>query len=86
MGNVKIQESTIDLQNGQKGRVAVLTNVGEENPTAKLDWAVAEYVGNAGYNQFVDVHADNPYMRVIISGINEMSQEDFDPLKHKLQS
>ncbi len=85
MNNVVIQESTIDLTSGQKGKVAVLMYAGEEDPVAKLDWAVSEYVQNKGFNEFIDSHMDNPWVRVIISGINEMNQEDFDPSKHTLK-
>jgi hypothetical protein len=86
MGQVKIQESSIDLTHGRKGQVAVLIYAGEDDPVAKLDWAVSEYVGHVGHNQFIDINMDNPWVRVIISGINEMNQEDFDPSKHKLKS
>ena len=86
MGHVKIQESSIDLTLGRKGQVAVLIYAGEDDPIAELDRAVSEYVGHVEYIQFIDNNMDNPWVRVIISGINEMNQEDFDPLKHKLKS
>lgn len=85
MGQIKIQESTIDLTFNRKGQVAILMYAGEGDPVAKLDWAVYEYVGNVGHNQFIDINMDNPWVRVIISGINDMNQEDFDPEKHKLK-
>jgi len=85
MGKIKIQESKIDLTNGRTGQVAILIYAGEADPVAKLDWAVSEYVGNVGHNQFIDINMDNPWTRIIISGINEMNQEDFDPTKHKLK-
>ena len=85
MGQIKIQESTIDLTDGRKGQVAVLMYAGPGDPVAKLDWAVSEYVGNVGHNQFIDINNDNPWIRVIIYGINDMDQEDFDPTKHKLK-
>ncbi|HKC69868.1 MAG TPA: hypothetical protein VKG26_16650 [Bacteroidia bacterium] len=85
MGQVKIQESSINLKNEGKGQIAVLMYLGEDDPVAKLDWAVSEYVGHVGYNQYIDINMDNPWIRVIISGINEMKQEDFDPSIHKLR-
>lgn len=85
MGQVKIQESSLDLTRGRKGQVAVLMYSGEGDPVAKLDWAVSEYVGHVEHNQFIDISMDNPWIRVIISGINEMNQVDFDPEKHKLR-
>jgi hypothetical protein len=85
MEKVIIQESSIELTHDRKGQIAVLMYVGENDPVAKLNWAVSEYVGNVGHNQFVDINMDNPWVRVIISGINEMKQEEFNPLKHKLK-
>ena len=85
MGQIKIQESSIDLTFERKGQIAILMYAGEEDPVQKLDTAVSEYVGNVGHNQFIDINMDNPWVRVIISGINDMKQEDFDPTKHKLK-
>ena len=45
MGQIKIQESTIDLKNGSKGKIAVLMYVGDDDPVTKLDSAVSKYVG-----------------------------------------
>lgn len=81
---VKIQESTIELTNGRKGKVAVFIYIGEDDPVTKLDWAVSEYVDHQEYNEFIDINMDNPWVRVILSGINEMNQVDFDPSIHKL--
>jgi hypothetical protein len=49
-----------------------------------LDYAVSQYVGYKPFTQFIDIEMDNPWVRVIVFGINEMNQEDFDPLKHRL--
>jgi hypothetical protein len=85
MKEIKIQESSIELTHGRKGQVAVFMYAGDEDPVDKLDWAVSKYVGHIGHNQFIDINMDNPWVRVIIAGINEMSQQDFDPGKHKLK-
>jgi len=85
MEKVIIQESSIELTRGRKGQIAILGYVGSEDPVAKLDMAVSQYVGNIGHNQFIDINMDNPWTRVIISGINDMKQEDFDPTIHKLK-
>jgi hypothetical protein len=85
MEKVIIQESSIELTHGRKGQIAVLMYVGDNDPVAKLNWAVSEYVGNVLHNQFVDINMDNPWVRVIMTGINEMEQVDFNPLKHKLK-
>mgnify|MGYP007046708457 CR=1 FL=1 len=85
MGKVIFQESTINLTHGRKGKVAVFRFVGEEDPVAKLDWAVSEYVGHDGYMEFIDINMDNPWTRVVICGINDMEQVEFDPTKHKIE-
>ncbi|SMG49313.1 hypothetical protein SAMN05661096_03599 [Marivirga sericea] len=85
MEKIVIQESSIELTHGRKGQIAVIMYAGDNDPVAKLNLAVSQYVGNVGHSQFVDISMDNPWVRVIISGINEMKQEDFDPLKHKLK-
>lgn len=84
MGNIKFQESEIELTHKGKGKIAILMYCGEDDPVALLDQAVSTYVGNKGHNQFIDINMDNPWIRVVIAGINEMKQEDFDPKKHKL--
>lgn len=85
MEKVIIQESSIELTRSRKGQIAILVYVGSEDPVAKLDLAVSQYVGNVGHIQFIDINMDNLWTRVIISGINEMKQEDFDPTNHKLK-
>lgn len=86
MEEVKIQESTIELRNGQKGKIAILIYVGDDDPIPKLDWAVSEYVESIPYSEFIDINNDNPWVRVILSDINNMTQENFDPSFHKLHS
>ena len=84
MGQIKIQESEIDLTHGRKGKMAVLMYAGEDDPVAKLDQAVSTYVGNKGHHQFIDIHMDNPWIRVIMSDINNINQRDFDPQTDRL--
>lgn len=82
MRQVKIQQSTIELKGGGKGRVAVFLYGGEGNPMVALDEAVAEYVGNEPASQFIDINMDNPWVRVVILHMNEMEQDNYDPLRH----
>ena len=84
MEQVKIQENTINLTNGRKGQIAILSYFGDD-PVAKLEKAVAEYVGDVAYTELVDINMDNPWVRVVISGINEMDKKDFDPSEYKLK-
>lgn len=85
MGKIIFQESDINLTNGQKGKVAIFMFIGEDDPVAKLDWAVSEYVGHYGYMEFIDINMDNPWSRVVIYGINDMKQVEFDPAIHKMK-
>jgi hypothetical protein len=82
MGQVKIHESSIDLTNGRKGKIAILIYEGIDDPVAKLNFVVSEYAGNIEHNQFIEITRDNLWVRVIISGINELNLDDFDPSKH----
>jgi len=83
MAKVKFEESTISLENGGTGKVAVFMYSGQEDPVVKLDQAVSSYVGYKSHMQFVDINMDNPWIRVVIIGVNEMKQADFDPTIHK---
>lgn len=86
MGKIKFQESKIDLNNGREGQIAVFMYAGAGDPVAELDSAVSAYTDHVRYVELVDSNLDNPWLRVILSGIDQMKQEDFDPAKHKLHS
>ena len=86
MGQVKIQESSTILKNGKNGKVAFLIYDGVDDPVGKLDSAVSEYVGNVEHKHFVDINMDNPWIRVVVSGINEMEKYDFNPKEHNLKN
>ncbi len=48
---------------------------GEKNPKYYMDNAVIDYLekkGNPMYNEFIEIFLDNPYLRVVVTGINEM--------------
>lgn len=65
-------------------KVGILIYTGEGDPVKHLNEAVHYYVGTNGYNEFIDANMDNPWVRVIIKGINDMDQEPFDSEKHHL--
>ncbi len=81
-----INESEYGLENGGKGKIAVLMYIGEGDPKQMLDYAVQKYVGKAAYHELIDANLDNPWMRVILSDINSMKQEPFDESKHILKT
>lgn len=65
-------------------KVGILMYVGSGDPVRKLNEAVSLYVRNEGYNEFIDANMDNPWIRVIIKGINDMEQKPFNPEIHHL--
>lgn len=82
--DLTINEGVFELAGGGQGKVAVLIYTGSADPSPILDRAVSQYVGNTGYNELIDANMDNPWMRVILSNINDMHQEPFDPERHSL--
>ena len=82
---LKISEAEYDLpDNKGKGKIAVLMYNGAADPKKVLDFAVREYVQDNGYHELIDAHLDNPWMRVLLSDINNMSQKDFDADEDRL--
>lgn len=67
-----------------KVKVGILLYTGSGDPVKHLNEAVSHYVGTEGYNEFIDANMDNPWVRVIVKGINEMERVEFMPEKHHL--
>ena len=65
-------------------RVGMLMYTGAGDPVKHLNEAVHRYVRDKGYNEFIDANMDNPWIRVIIEGINNMEQVEFNPDIHHL--
>jgi hypothetical protein len=65
-------------------KVGILIYTGDGDPVQHLDEAVDLYVRHEGYNEFIDANMDNPWVRVIVKGINEMEEVSFDPEVHHL--
>lgn len=83
---LRINEAEYDLENGKKGKVAVLIYTGSADPRPVLDYAIRSYVGNAKYYELMDAQMNNPWTRVILSNINDMKQENFDDyMKRKIR-
>lgn len=83
MNDIKIYEQLLD---GGKGTLSILFGgLGESNPKAYMDMVVSDYVADEMYNEFIEVFLDNPYVRVIITGINEIELEDYDAKYHVLK-
>jgi hypothetical protein len=86
ISGLTINEAEYELPEGKKGKIAVFIYSGGADPKKVLDYAVNIYVENAGFHELIDAHLDNPWMRVILSDINNMNQEDFDPDTHRLKN
>lgn len=88
MDGVQIFEQPIEIHGETVGKIAILVG-GLYNPNPKdfMDNAVHQYVGNIEHNQYIEIHMDNPWTRVITTGINELpfrSLKAEDSLKFKL--
>lgn len=78
MEDVKIFEHKWTSLNGKPNKLAILWGgMNRENPTQYMNDAVSQYVQQTSYNQFVEIHMDNPWLRVIVKDINELPFEDF---------
>jgi hypothetical protein len=82
--HLTIREVTYQLEDDAKGKMAVFIYQGPDDPTPLLDSIVSEYVDKKGYHELVDSGYNNPWMRVILSNINEMREEVYHKGKHKL--
>lgn len=74
MNEIEIFETEL----GNDCKIAILRGgLHSDNPTAIMNEAVATYVGNKGYNEFVEVFLDNPWVRIVVGGINTLVFEEF---------
>lgn len=64
--------------------MGILINVGADDPVKHLNESVSQYVQFEAYNEFIDANMDNPWVRVIIKGMDKINQVTFDPETHRL--
>lgn len=67
----------------QGGKIAILRG-GINKPKSYMDNAVSQYVRRELHNQFIEIFLDNPYVRVIVSGINDFDYKAFNTDIHHL--
>lgn len=73
MDDVQIFEQLIKVDERTIGKIAILVGgLNKPNPKEFMDAAVHKYVGSIGHNQYVEIHLDNPWTRVITTGINNL--------------
>ncbi|EGV44226.1 hypothetical protein BZARG_1000 [Bizionia argentinensis JUB59] len=78
MNDIQIFEQEIKNSDKKVGKIAILRGgLNSDNPTQIMNKAVSDYVGRKGHNQFVEIHLDNPWVRVVLDGINELDYKDF---------
>jgi hypothetical protein len=79
MNGVEIFEQPLCKDGREVGKVAFLRGgLNTDNPMGIMKEAVSEYVNTKGYNEFIEIHMDNPWVRVIVSGINKVNYERFE--------
>jgi hypothetical protein len=84
MENIKINHSKFKLKNGGFGAIAILMYSGSGDPKKALDDAVRQITNNVNYFELIDANLDNPWTRVVLTGINDMHQDVFNPINHSL--
>jgi hypothetical protein len=78
MSNIEIFEQDLTKNSTKVGKLAILRGgLNTDNPTAMMNLAVSDYVGTTGFNEFVEIYLDNPWVRVIVSGINDLEFKPF---------
>ena len=84
MDNITINHSKFKLKNGKYGAIAILMYSGSGDPKIALDEAVRKITGSVNYFELIDAHLDNPWTRVVITGVNEMQQDPLNIIEHTL--
>ena len=58
---------------GKNARITILFGgLNHANPKAYMDYVVSEFVDGKFYNEYIDSNLDNPWLRIIIEGVNDM--------------
>jgi len=73
ISDVCIQETEY---NEGKGKMAIFTYKGSGDPVKNLNNAIELYTRGAEYTEFIDANMDNPWHRIIVSGINEITKSN----------
>jgi len=81
MNEVQIFEQLFIVEGRTVGKMAILVGgINRPNPKEFMDGVVSQYVGNIGHNQYIEIHMDNPWTRVITSGINDLPLRPLLPI------
>lgn len=81
MNDVEIFEQVLLEKDGKvisKFAVIVGGGLSTDNPTEEINNAVVKYTNGVPHNQFVNIKLNNPWTRVVISGINQLKFFDYN--------
>lgn len=81
--DIRINKSKITTNDGRYAEVCVFFYTGTGDPRAWLKLAITEYFGSVNHWVYMDENLDNPWCRVVITGINDMNQYTLDELYNK---
>jgi hypothetical protein len=72
-------EQALIQNESEVGKIAIFRGgMQEEKPLEYIDSLVREKYPQTLLNQFVEIHMDNPWVRLIIIGINELAFKKFN--------
>jgi len=54
------------------GKIALLVGTKVSNPIEHMDKAVKQYVNGAKHNQFIEIHLDNPWTRMVTNNLQNL--------------
>lgn len=66
--------------NNESPRMVILRGgIGEDNPKEFMDGVVSDYTRGLLHNQFIEHTLDNPFVRILIFGINSINYDIKEP-------
>ncbi len=84
----RIFSGELELKSGKKLKISLLVGgLMSDNPTEYMNNVVkrfgeSEFEGK--YNEFIDGTLDNPWFRLLISNINDITDDDYEPLMERM--
>lgn len=58
---------------GKNAKITILMGgLALQDPKSYMDYVVSEFVKGKFYNEYIDSNLDNPWLRIIIEGMNDM--------------
>ncbi|MEI7503092.1 MAG: hypothetical protein WCJ61_07395 [Paludibacter sp.] len=63
-----------------EGKIAIFRGaLDSTDPIKVMNEIISDYVGSKPHNQFIEMHLDNPWVRVLVFGINELNYDNYIP-------